>query len=151
MANFEWQPEPYYRSVAMLVACTMSCRTWIRKFVYLDMKNHSGVSLYKLKFVLSKSFLSQCIKVLYKPVAWSFLKGSTIAKYLSADRAVRVNTDTPILTSLAASDTLQTVSPHGQDSTVYTIDVNGTQVMMTRRSARAKERIYLEIIGKKIK
>lgn len=77
-------------------------------------------------------------------MACNFLNGSTIAKYLSAESAVRVNTDTPMLTSFALSDTLQTVSPHGHDSKVYTIDVNGTQVMMTRRSARARERMYLE-------
>lgn len=81
---------------------------------------------------------------MYVPVACSFLNGSTIAKYRSADSAVSVNTDTPILTSFAASDTRQTVAPHGQDSTVYTMDVNGTHVMITRRSASARERMYLK-------
>lgn len=55
-----------------------------------------------------------------------------------------MNTDTPILTSLAASDTRQTVSPHGQDSTVYTMDVNGTQIIITNKSASANERMYLK-------
>lgn len=48
-----------------------------------------------------------------------------------------------MLTSLAASETRQTVEPHGQDSSVYTIDVKGTQVMITRRSANASDKIYL--------
>lgn len=68
-----------------------------------------------------------------------------MAKYLSADKAVRVNTDTPMLTSFAASDTRQTVAPQGHDSTVYTIEVKGTHVMITRRSAKASERMYLEL------
>lgn len=49
-----------------------------------------------------------------------------------------------MLTSLAVSDTLQTVAPHGHDSSVYTMEVNGTHVIMTRRSASARDRMYLE-------
>lgn len=38
--------------------------------------------------------------------------------YLSADKAVKVNTDTPIEISLAHSDNLQIIKPHGHDSNV---------------------------------
>lgn len=54
----------------------------------------------------------------YLPVACNFFNGSTIAKNLSADSAVKVNTDTPIDMSLAVSDNLQISSPQGQESTV---------------------------------
>lgn len=84
-----------------------------------------------------------CYFNIHWPVAWSFLKGSTIAKNRSADKAVRVNTDTPIDISLMVSDNLQTASPQGQESTVYTVDVNGTHVIITSRSAKANDKIYL--------
>lgn len=48
-----------------------------------------------------------------------------------------------MLTSLAASDILHISSPHGQDSKVYIMETNGTQMRITRRSARAKEKMYL--------
>lgn len=67
-----------------------------------------------------------------------------MAQYLSAERAVRVNTDTPIEISLAVSDNLHTNVPQGQDSRVYTKDVKGTQVMMTSKSASANEKMYLK-------
>jgi len=38
--------------------------------------------------------------------------------YLSAAKAAKVNTDTPMEISLAYSDILQIVVPHGHDSTV---------------------------------
>ena len=38
--------------------------------------------------------------------------------YLSADKAVSVKTETPIDTSLAHSESLQTAKPQGQDSIV---------------------------------
>lgn len=66
-----------------------------------------------------------------------------MAQYLSADRAVNVNTDTPMLTSLAVSDILQISSPQGQDSSVYMTETNGTQMRITNRSASAKEKMYL--------
>jgi hypothetical protein len=69
-----------------------------------------------------------------------------MAKYLSADRAVRVNTDTPMLRSLMNSENLQTNSPYGQDSIVYRVDVKGTQKRMTQRSPTAKDTIYLSPI-----
>lgn len=121
------------RGLIVLVKCNLTRRRSYPSLAY------TSWSLYTAS---SQSIAYQIS--MYEPVACSFLNGSTIAKYLSAESAVRVNTDTPILTSLAASDTLQTVSPQGQDSKVYTIDVNGTQVMMTRRSARARESMYLE-------
>lgn len=55
-----------------------------------------------------------CIQLL----TWSFLRGLTMAQYRSADRAVRVKTDTPMEMSLAVSDSLHTIVPHGQDSRV---------------------------------
>lgn len=51
--------------------------------------------------------------------------------YLSADSAVSVNTETPMEISFTHSEYLQTVTPHGHDSIVYKIDVNGTQVTIT--------------------
>ena len=65
-------------------------------------------------------FLIQKMKIVYLgiPVAWSFRRGSTIAKNRSAESAVRVNTETPIDMSLAHSDTLQSNRPKGQDSRV---------------------------------
>jgi len=50
-----------------------------------------------------------------RPDTWRRI-GFTMAQYLSALRAVSVNTETPIDTSLAHSDTLQINSPYGQDS-----------------------------------
>lgn len=67
-----------------------------------------------------------------------------MAKNLSADNAVSVKIDTPMDMSLAVSEILQISSPHGHDSMVYTIDVKGTLVIRTRRSANANERIYLK-------
>lgn len=64
-----------------------------------------------------------------------------MAKKRSAERAVNVNTDTPMENSLPVSESLQMSSPHGHDSTVYTVDVKGTVVTITRRSAMAKERM----------
>ena len=49
---------------------------------------------------------------------WNFFNGSTIAKNLSADKAVSVNTDTPMDMSLAVSEILQINDPQGQDSNV---------------------------------
>ena len=69
--------------------------------------------------------------------------GSIMAKYRSADRAVNVKTDTPMETSLINSENLQTSRPYGQDSTVYTVEVKGTQKRMTSRSPTAKLQIYL--------
>lgn len=71
-------------------------------------------------------------------------RGLTMAQYLSADRAVSVKTDTPMLMSLADSETLHTTTPHGHDSTVYRIEVKGMTVMMTSRSAKASEKMYLK-------
>jgi hypothetical protein len=51
----------------------------------------------------------QVIRVAFLPC--NFLIGSFIAKYLSAERAVRVKTDTPVLKSLINSENLQTNSP----------------------------------------
>lgn len=48
----------------------------------------------------------------------SFLIGSTIAKYLSADKAVKVNTDTPTDKSLMNSENLHTTNPYGHESTI---------------------------------
>lgn len=50
-----------------------------------------------------------------RPATWRRI-GFTMAQYLSALRAVSVNTDTPIDTSFANSDTLQMSSPYGHDS-----------------------------------
>lgn len=50
-----------------------------------------------------------------RPDAWR-RNGFTMAQYLSALRAVSVNTETPIDISLAHSDTLQISSPNGQES-----------------------------------
>lgn len=72
------------------------------------------------------------------------LSGLTTAQYLSTDKAVRVNTETPMEMFLDISDTLHTQTPHGHDSTVYRIEVNGTQVKITRRSANAREKMYLK-------
>lgn len=80
----------------------------------------------------------------YLPCPWNFLNGSTMAKNRSLDSAVNVNTDTPIDTSFTNSDIVQIVLPHGHDSNVQTTDTNGTDVMMTSKSANANDRIYLE-------
>lgn len=58
-----------------------------------------------------------------------------------------MNTETPIEISFAVSEILQTAVPQGYDSTVYIIDINGTQVTITSRSARDRERMYLKIYG----
>lgn len=62
-----------------------------------------------------------------------------MAQYRSADRAVRVNTETPMDMSFTVSDNLQSAVPQGQYSTVYTIEVNGTQVNITSKSASASD------------
>ena len=59
--------------------------------------------------------------------------GSTIAKKRSAERAVSVNTETPTEMSLAHSETLQSISPNGHESSTYTVNVNGTHVRITCR------------------
>lgn len=46
--------------------------------------------------------------------------------------------------SFTVSDNLQSATPQGQYSTVYTIDVNGTQVIITNKSANANDRMYLK-------
>lgn len=58
------------------------------------------------------------VKLLEKgiPVTCNFRMGSTIAKNLSAERAVNVKTDTPIEMSFAHSDNLHSKSPKGQES-----------------------------------
>ena len=77
-------------------------------------------------------------------MVWNFFMGSTMAKNLSAESAVRVNTDTPIDMSWAVSESLHMSSPHGHDSTVYTTDVNGTLVINTSKSPSAKDNMYLK-------
>lgn len=67
-----------------------------------------------------------------------------MAKNRSLDKAVNVNTDTPIDTSFTNSDIVQMVLPHGHDSNVYTSDTNGTDVTMTSKSASANDRMYLK-------
>lgn len=67
-----------------------------------------------------------------------------MAKNRSLDKAVSVNTETPIDTSFTNSDIVQMVLPHGHDSKVYTTDTNGTDVTMTSKSANANDSMYLE-------
>lgn len=83
-----------------------------------------------------------------------------MAQYLSADSAVNVKTETPIEISLAHSVTLHKVFPHGHDSNVYikpekrflcismhlllpifNLPLRGTQINITKRSARARDRM----------
>lgn len=73
----------------------------------------------------------------------NFRNGFTIAQYRSADRAVNVNTETPIEISFADSVMRQSIPPHGHDSNVYTIDASGTHIKITNKSARANENMYL--------
>lgn len=54
----------------------------------------------------------------YSPCAWNLRSGSTMAKNRSLDKAVRVNTETPMDTSLTNSDIVHMVLPHGHDSSV---------------------------------
>lgn len=54
-----------------------------------------------------------------------------------------MNTETPMEMSLVASLSLHISSPYGHDSTVYTVDVNGTHVIMTNRSPRARLSMYV--------
>lgn len=68
-----------------------------------------------------------------------------MAKYRSPDNAVSVKTDTPIETSLKNSESVQSTLPQGHESTVYTVDVSGTEVTITSKSAKAKEKIYLKV------
>lgn len=74
-------------------------------------------------------------------LTWSFRKGLTMAKYRSPERAVSVKTETPTEMSLANSVRRQRVLPIGEDSVVYTISANGTQIIITSRSAKAKEKM----------
>lgn len=67
-----------------------------------------------------------------------------MAQYRSADSAVSVKTDTPMLMSFPVSDILQMVSPHGHDSRVYITDTKGTQISITSKSASARENMYLQ-------
>lgn len=64
-----------------------------------------------------------------------------MAKYRSPERAVSVKTETPTEMSLANSVRRQRVLPIGEDSVVYTISANGTQIIITSRSAKAKEKM----------
>lgn len=64
-----------------------------------------------------------------------------MAQYLSAARAVRVNTETPTEMSFANSERRQRVLPSGEDSVVYTIMAKGTQMIITSRSASANEKM----------
>lgn len=50
------------------------------------------------------------------PVTCNFRMGSTMAKNLSAERAVSVKTETPMETSFAHSPILHSKSPKGQES-----------------------------------
>lgn len=50
------------------------------------------------------------------PVTCNFRIGSTIAKNLSAERAVKVKTETPIDISFAHSESLHNSNPKGQES-----------------------------------
>lgn len=80
------------------------------------------ISFEKWPFIRQKYkqyiFLCKYKSKMYLLLVWNFFKGSTIAKNRSADKAVRVKTDTPMETSLAVSDILQIVIPHGQVSIV---------------------------------
>lgn len=67
-----------------------------------------------------------------------------MAKNLSAERAVRVKMETAMDISLTVSDSLQMSWPHGHESTVYTMDVKGTLVIITNKSANASDNMYLE-------
>lgn len=84
------------------------------------------------------------MRKLYSPCALNFLSGSTIAKNRSLDNAVNVKTDTPIDTSFTNSDIIHIDSPHGHEATVYTIETNGTVVIITNKSAKASDKMYLK-------
>lgn len=75
------------------------------------------------------------------PCAWNFRNGSTMAKNRSLDKAVNVNTETPMETSLTNSDIVQMVLPHGHDSSVYTNETNGTEVTINSKSASASDKM----------
>lgn len=75
----------------------------------------------------------------------NFRNGLTMAQYRSADRAVKVKTDTPMDTSFADSVMRHNNAPHGHDSSVYTIEANGTHIKITSKSANASENMYLKI------
>lgn len=49
---------------------------------------------------------------------WNFRRGSTMAKNLSPDKAVRVKTETPILTSFVNSEMVHRSEPYGHESNV---------------------------------
>lgn len=67
------------------------------------------------------------ILVALRPLCeWNFRRGSTIAKNLSPDKAVKVKTDTPIDKSLKNSDALQINSPQGHESWMKIAEVKGT-------------------------
>lgn len=67
-----------------------------------------------------------------------------MAQYLSAERAVKVKTETPTEIVFVVSDNLHTPIPHGQPSVVYIRPVKGMHVTSRSKSARARERINLE-------
>lgn len=69
--------------------------------------------------------------------------GFDMAQYLSALKAVNVKTDTPIEISLVHSLNLQIATPYGHVSNVYIVEVNGTQVIMTNRSPKARLIMYV--------
>lgn len=75
---------------------------------------------------------------------WNFRSGSTIATKRSPLSAVRVNTLTPMETSLKYSDRTHRSSPQGQLFKTYMTLVRGTVVTITSRSAIANERMYLQ-------
>lgn len=76
-------------------------------------------------------------------ITCSFRSGFTMAQYRSADKAVNVNTDTPIDISFAHSVIRHNADPHGHDSSVYNSDANGTHMIITNKSANANENMYL--------
>lgn len=57
-------------------------------------------------------------QMIHLPCPWNLRSGSTIAKNRSLDKAVNVNTDTPIDTSFTNSDIVHIILPHGHDSNV---------------------------------
>jgi len=71
----------------------------------------------------------------------SLRRGFTMAQYRSPDRAVSVNTDTPMDMSLKNSLMRHMFRSKGQLSCVYTIVATGTHTSITSRSARARDRM----------
>lgn len=72
----------------------------------------------KIIFLLTHLPIMEIMVILVALLPVSFLIGSTIAKYRSADKAVKVNTETPIDRSLINSENLHTTSPYGHESTI---------------------------------